>query len=96
MGGNAGDHRPYFTYWITFVQVLVLFISTLTYGVGPIGIDLYKKAGMVSHQVHFFSNFIINSNSAFYVGIAFTLTRKLANDPSKMFLIGYDESEPWH
>ena len=51
LGGNAGDHRPYFTYWITFVQVLVLFISTLTYGVGPIGIDLYKKAGMVSHQV---------------------------------------------
>ena len=48
LGGNAGDHRPYFTYWITVVQVLVLFISILTYGVGPIGIDLFKKAASVS------------------------------------------------
>ena len=47
LGGNAADHRPYFTYWITLVQILVLFISMLVYGVGPVGVDLYKKAGMV-------------------------------------------------
>jgi hypothetical protein len=47
LGGNAGDHRPYFTFWITAVQVLVLAISMLAYGVGPIGVDLSKKAGMV-------------------------------------------------
>ena len=77
LGGNAGDHRPYFTYWITFVQVLVLFISTLTYGVGPIGIDLYKKAGMVSHQVHFFLQTNRNSNFAFYESPS-GVTRKLS------------------
>ena len=32
---------------MTFVQIFVLFISLITYGVGPVGIDLYKKAGMV-------------------------------------------------
>jgi hypothetical protein len=47
LGGNSGDHRPYFTYWMTFVQIFVLFISLITYGIGPVGIDLYKKAGMV-------------------------------------------------
>ena len=47
LGGNSGDHRPYFTYWMTCVQIFVLFISLITYGVGPVGIDLYKKAGMV-------------------------------------------------
>ena len=47
LGGNSGDHRPYFTYWITVVQMLVLSISMLTYGVGPIGVDLFKKTSMV-------------------------------------------------
>ena len=47
LGGNSGDHRPYFTYWITIVQMLILSISMLTYGVGPIGVDLFKKTSMV-------------------------------------------------
>ena len=47
LGGNANDHRPYFTYWITMVQVLVMLISMIVYGVGPLGVDLYKKNGMV-------------------------------------------------
>jgi hypothetical protein len=28
--------------------VAILFISLLLYGFGPIGVDLYKKSGMVS------------------------------------------------
>ena len=48
LGGNSRDHRPYFTYWVTFVQVAVLFISLLLYGFGPIGVDLYKRQNMVS------------------------------------------------
>ncbi|XP_057323391.1 inactive rhomboid protein 1 isoform X2 [Microplitis mediator] len=41
------DHRPYFTYWITTVQVLVLIISLACYGFGPIGIDLHHRSGLV-------------------------------------------------
>ncbi|XP_074105720.1 rhomboid-5 isoform X2 [Cotesia typhae] len=41
------DHRPYFTYWITTVQVLVLIISLACYGFGPIGIDLNHRSGLV-------------------------------------------------
>lgn len=55
LGGNAGDHRPYFTYWITAVQCIVLAAAMLAYGVGPVGVDLYKKAGMVSFRVFFLS-----------------------------------------
>ena len=47
LGGNSRDHRPYFTYWVTFVQVAVLFISLIMYGFGPIGVDLYKRQNMV-------------------------------------------------
>ena len=48
LGGNSNDHRPYFTYWITSVQILILLISTAVYGPGPVGVDMSRKNGMVS------------------------------------------------
>uniref|UniRef100_A0A6P7G5S4 Inactive rhomboid protein 1 n=1 Tax=Diabrotica virgifera virgifera TaxID=50390 RepID=A0A6P7G5S4_DIAVI len=41
------DHRPMFTYWVTTVQILVLFISIICYGVGPFGVDLQSRSGQV-------------------------------------------------
>ncbi|XP_028048606.1 inactive rhomboid protein 1 isoform X4 [Monomorium pharaonis] len=41
------DHRPYFTYWITTVQVLILIISLACYGFGPVGMDLNHQSGLV-------------------------------------------------
>jgi len=42
------DHRPFFTYWVTVVQILVLFLSIFSYGLGPFGIDLSHQSGAVS------------------------------------------------
>lgn len=44
------DHRPYFTYWITTVQVLIMIISLACYGFGPVGMDLNHRSGLVSRQ----------------------------------------------
>lgn len=41
------DHRPFFTYWVTTVQILVLVISLFCYGIGPFGIDLQARSGQV-------------------------------------------------
>lgn len=41
------DYRPMFTYWVTTVQVLILAISLICYGFGPVGIDLYQTSGQV-------------------------------------------------
>lgn len=41
------DHRPYFTYWITTVQILILIISLACYGFGPVGMDLSHRSGLV-------------------------------------------------
>ncbi|XP_019880936.2 uncharacterized protein LOC109608827 isoform X3 [Aethina tumida] len=41
------DHRPMFTYWVTTVQILVLFISIICYGFGPFGINLQARSGQV-------------------------------------------------
>ena len=51
LGGNSADHRPFFTYWMTTVQIFIMLISIAVYGIGPIGIDLYKKSGMVSAEI---------------------------------------------
>ncbi|VDN00579.1 unnamed protein product, partial [Onchocerca ochengi] len=37
------DCRPFFTYWITTVQILVTMISLYTYGVGPWGFGLTER-----------------------------------------------------
>lgn len=42
------DHRPYFTYWVTTVQILILFISIACYGFGTIGFNLNQRSGLVS------------------------------------------------
>lgn len=41
------DHRPYFTYWITTVQILILIISIACYGFGPVGFDLAHRSSLV-------------------------------------------------
>ena len=55
LGGNSGDHRPFFTYWMTTVQIFIMLISIAIYGIGPIGIDLYKKSGMVRYLIAFYN-----------------------------------------
>ena len=54
LGGNSVDHRPFFTYWMTTVQIFIMLITIAVYKIGPIGIDLYKKLGMVSFLTLFF------------------------------------------
>ncbi|XP_049772143.1 inactive rhomboid protein 1 [Schistocerca cancellata] len=44
---DTEDHRPFFTYWVTTVQVLILIISIACYGLGPVGIDLNHRSGQV-------------------------------------------------
>lgn len=41
------DHRPFFTYWVTVVQILVLFLSIFSYGLGSFGIGLSHQSGAV-------------------------------------------------
>lgn len=41
------DYRPFFTYWINTVQILVLVLSIVCYGLGPIGVGTEQKSGQV-------------------------------------------------
>ncbi|XP_065339664.1 inactive rhomboid protein 1 isoform X2 [Cloeon dipterum] len=41
------DYRPFFTYWVTTVHVMVMALSLLCYGLGPLGIDLNQRSSLV-------------------------------------------------
>ncbi|KOB77510.1 Uncharacterized protein OBRU01_03921, partial [Operophtera brumata] len=39
------DYRPYFTWWVSTVQTLVLLLSLLCYGFGPVGFGRHTHSG---------------------------------------------------
>ncbi|XP_064478619.1 inactive rhomboid protein 1-like isoform X2 [Ornithodoros turicata] len=76
------DHRPYFTYWVTTVQILIAIISLAVYGLGPIGFHKTQRTSLVMvttltlQQVDFYEpdNFWIGPRAAdlVHLGAKFT------------------------
>lgn len=44
---SFNDYRPYFTYWVTTVQILIMIITIFTYGFGPFGFSETLVKGFV-------------------------------------------------
>ncbi|XP_029456284.1 inactive rhomboid protein 2 isoform X2 [Rhinatrema bivittatum] len=44
---HIDSHRPYFTYWITFVHVVITLLAIGTYGFAPIGFTQHVTAELV-------------------------------------------------
>ncbi|KAJ7402429.1 Inactive rhomboid protein 1 [Pitangus sulphuratus] len=47
------SHRPYFTYWITFVHILITLLVIGTYGIAPIGFAQHVTTDLVSLRAFF-------------------------------------------
>ena len=47
---EAEDYRPYFTYWVTTVQVLIMILSLLWYGVANFGVELSQVKGFIKTE----------------------------------------------
>ncbi|XP_061087815.1 inactive rhomboid protein 2-like isoform X2 [Conger conger] len=41
------SHRPYFTYWITFVHIVITLLSICTYGFAPVGFAQHSTTELV-------------------------------------------------
>ncbi|KAI0217011.1 Inactive rhomboid protein 1 [Lamellibrachia satsuma] len=39
--------RPYFTYWVTFIQVVIFIVTVSTYGFAPVGLDVKEVTAEV-------------------------------------------------
>lgn len=44
---DIDDYRPYFTWWVTTVQLIICILSLSLYGFGPVGVELYQGKGQV-------------------------------------------------
>lgn len=41
-------HRPFFTYWITFVHLLITILAVTIYGIAPVGFSQHETVDSVS------------------------------------------------
>lgn len=44
----ACGFRPYFTYWITFVHIVITLLACCTYGFAPVGFSQHTDTKLVS------------------------------------------------
>ncbi len=51
------QHRPYFTYWVTFVQTVVCLVSIFAYGLAPVGFS-YELATGIATTINLEKQFI--------------------------------------
>ena len=86
------DYRPYFTYWISTVQIIIMIISLCWYGFGHIGTELHLKSDYVltervaHEQVAFHepSNFWIGPRAADLIHLGAKFSPCMRHDPGIM------------
>ncbi|XP_051996355.1 inactive rhomboid protein 2-like isoform X1 [Xyrauchen texanus] len=44
---DFNNHRPYFTYWITFVHIVITLLACITYGFAPVGFAQHSTTQLV-------------------------------------------------
>jgi hypothetical protein len=47
---NWQDHRPFFTWWVSSVQVMVLLVAILRFQIAPFGLEDHKVKTQVQHR----------------------------------------------
>lgn len=65
---DMDDYRPYFTYWVTTVQVIIMIVSLVLYGFGPIGVELNQSRGQVLSHGLFIEEVDYLEPSNFWLG----------------------------
>lgn len=45
---SSVTHRPFFTYWITFVHLLITILAVCIYGIAPVGFSQHETVDSVS------------------------------------------------
>ena len=65
---DMDDYRPYFTYWVTTVQAVVMLITLVLYGFGPVGIELAQSHGQVLTRGLYIEEVDYNEPASFWLG----------------------------
>ncbi|XP_061685025.1 inactive rhomboid protein 2-like isoform X1 [Syngnathoides biaculeatus] len=62
------SHRPYFTYWITFVHVVITLLSCCTYGFAPVGFAQHSKTDLVLKNKGIYESVKYIQQQNFWIG----------------------------
>lgn len=62
------DFRPYFTYWISFVHIVIMIITILWYGIGPFGAGLARSTGLVMTEFLTLEQVDVRAPANFWLG----------------------------
>ncbi|XP_054913820.1 inactive rhomboid protein 1 isoform X2 [Poeciliopsis prolifica] len=65
---DMDDHRPFFSYWITFVHLLVTVLSVSIYGIAPIGFTQHETVDSVLRNKGVYENVKFVQQQNFWVG----------------------------
>ncbi|KAG8129000.1 hypothetical protein E2320_015782 [Naja naja] len=62
------SHRPYFTYWITFVHIIITLLIICTYGFAPIGFAQHVKTGLILRNKGVYESVKYIQQENFWIG----------------------------
>ncbi|KAM9770642.1 inactive rhomboid protein 2-like [Menidia menidia] len=62
------SHRPYFTYWITFVHILITLLACCTYGFAPVGFSQHSTSELVLKNKGVYESVKFIQQENFWIG----------------------------
>ncbi|CAN9510162.1 unnamed protein product [Ophioblennius macclurei] len=62
------SHRPYFTYWITFVHIVITLLACCTYGFAPVGFAQHSKTELVLKNKGIYESVKYVQQENFWIG----------------------------
>ncbi|XP_068120657.1 inactive rhomboid protein 2 [Hyperolius riggenbachi] len=65
---HIDSHRPYFTYWITFVHLLITLLAIGTYGIAPIGFAQHTTTELVLRNKGVYESVKYTQQENFWIG----------------------------
>ncbi|XP_041077927.1 inactive rhomboid protein 2-like [Polyodon spathula] len=65
---DFNSHRPYFTYWITFVHILVTLLAIGTYGIAPVGFAQHVSSDLVLRNKGVYESVKYIQQENFWIG----------------------------
>ncbi|XP_008585516.1 PREDICTED: inactive rhomboid protein 1 isoform X3 [Galeopterus variegatus] len=65
---DMDDHRPFFTYWLTFVHSLVTVLAVCIYGIAPVGFSQHETVDSVLRNRGVYENVKYVQQENFWIG----------------------------
>ncbi|XP_044289304.1 inactive rhomboid protein 1 isoform X2 [Varanus komodoensis] len=65
---DMDDHRPFFTYWLTFVHSLITILAVSIYGIAPVGFSQHEKVDSVLRNRGVYENVKYAQQENFWIG----------------------------